>query len=107
MIDIRPIELQLRGLTFIEGSILNIPAEDKSILSLSSLCVIEHIGLGRYGDVIDAFGSEKAAKELQRILKVGGNLYLSVPVDSACRIYFNAHRAFTRATLLNYFLICP
>jgi len=71
--------------------------------SLSSLCVIEHIGLGRYGDPIDAFGSEKAAKELQRVLAPEGNLYLSVPVDSECRVYFNAHRTFTRECVLELF----
>ncbi len=103
MIDIRPIDLNIPGLHFVEGSILEIPFEDNSISSLSSLCVIEHIGLGRYGDPIDTFGSEKAAKELQRVLAPEGNLYLSVPVDSECRVYFNAHRAFTRKYILELF----
>jgi ubiquinone/menaquinone biosynthesis C-methylase UbiE len=103
MIDIRPIDLKLDGLHFIEGSILAIPFEDNSIQSLSSLCVIEHIGLGRYGDQVDAFGSEKAAQEIQRVLAKGGNFYCSLPVDSECKIYFNAHRAFTRAYVLELF----
>ena len=103
MIDIRPIDLKLLGLHFVEGSILDIPFDDNCISSLSSLCVIEHIGLGRYGDPIDAFGSEKAAKELQRVLAPGGNLYLSIPVDSESRVYFNAHRAFTRESVLELF----
>jgi hypothetical protein len=33
----------------------------------------------------------------------GGDLLVSVPVDAACRVYFNAHRAFTRAYLLECF----
>lgn len=103
MIDIRPIDLKIPGLHFVEGSILDIPYDDNSISSLSSLCVIEHIGLGRYGDPIDTFGSEKAAKELQRVLAPGGNLYLSVPVDKENRVYFNAHRAFTREYVLELF----
>jgi hypothetical protein len=65
--------------------------------------VIEHIGLGRYGDPFDARGSEKAAAELGRVLTRGGELYVSVPVDAECRIYFNAHRAFTRDYLLSLF----
>jgi SAM-dependent methyltransferase len=103
MIDIRPIELKLPNLFFKEGSILELPFEDNSIETLSSLCVVEHIGLGRYGDPIDPFGSEKAIKELKRVLKVDGVILFSVPVDSENKIYFNAHRAFTRDYILELF----
>lgn len=103
MVDIRPINLELPNLNFKEGSILNLPFEDGSIESLSSLCVVEHIGLGRYGDPIDSFGSEKAIKELKRVLKIGGVVLFSVPVDCENKIYFNAHRAFTRDYLLELF----
>ncbi len=104
MVDIRPIDVSLDNLFFIKGSILNLPFEDDSIESLSSLCVVEHIGLGRYGDNIDSRGSEKAIAELKRVLKNGsGNLYFSVPVDCECRVYFNAHRAFTRSYILELF----
>jgi SAM-dependent methyltransferase len=103
MIDLRPIGVELENLHFEYGSILELPFPDKTIESLSSLCVVEHIGLGRYGDPLDAWGSEKAACELQRVLKPGGNLLISVPVDSECRIYFNAHRTFTRQYLIELF----
>jgi SAM-dependent methyltransferase len=103
MVDIRPIELTLDNLFFIEGTILNLPFEKNSIDTLSSLCVVEHIGLGRYGDPIDPFGSEKAIKELSRVLKVGGIILFSVPVDNENKIYFNAHRAFTRDYILELF----
>ena len=100
MIDIRPIQLELPNLFFKKGSILELPFEDNSIESLSSLCVVEHIGLGRYGDTIDPFGSEKAIKELKRVLKIGGILLVSVPIDNENKIYFNAHRAFTKTYIL-------
>lgn len=100
MIDIRPITLKLPGLSFIKGSILALPFKDGEIASLSSICVIEHIGLGRYGDPLDPFGSEKAIAEMIRVLAPGGSLYLTVPVDSESRVYFNAHRAFTREHIL-------
>ncbi|MCG2699172.1 DUF268 domain-containing protein [Candidatus Parcubacteria bacterium] len=96
MIDIRPIPVLLENLSFIKGDILNLPFKDGEIASLSSICVLEHIGLGRYGDELDQFGSEKAFKELIRVLSPGGSLYISVPVDKKNKIYFNAHRAFTR-----------
>ncbi|MEK7645423.1 MAG: DUF268 domain-containing protein [Patescibacteria group bacterium] len=100
MVDIRPIPLSLSGLFFVKGSILELPFKDGEIASLSSICVIEHIGLGRYGDPLDTLGSEKALKELVRVLAPGGSLYLTVPVDSESKVYFNAHRAFTREYLL-------
>ncbi len=103
MVDIRPVELALKNLFFQEGSIVALPFSDSSIESLSSLCVVEHIGLGRYGDPVDPWGSEKAARELKRVLKAGGNLLISLPIDEVNRVYFNAHRAFTREYILKLF----
>lgn len=103
MIDIRPIELELDNLFFKKGSILELPFDNNSIETLSSLCVVEHIGLGRYGDPLDPFGSEKAIEELKRVLKVEGVILFSVPVDDENKIYFNAHRAFTRDYILELF----
>ena len=103
MIDIRPIELELENLYFQKGSILELPFKDNSLESISSLCVVEHIGLGRYGDPLDPFGSEKAIEELKRVLKVEGVILFSVPVDDENKIYFNAHRAFTRDYILELF----
>lgn len=103
MVDIRPLAITLPGLSFVEGDITKLPFPDHSITSLSSICVIEHIGLGRYGDPLDTFGTEKAAKELTRVLAKGGSLYISVPIDRANKHYFNAHRAFTREYILSLF----
>jgi SAM-dependent methyltransferase len=103
LVDIRPVEIELPGFTFQAGTVLELPYASGSLASVSSLCVIEHIGLGRYGDPFDARGSEKAAAELGRVLAPGGHLYVSVPVDAECCVYFNAHRAFTREYLLSLF----
>ena len=103
MIDIRPLPLQLDSLKFKEGSILNLPFKDQSIESLSSLCVIEHIGLGRYGDSLDPNGTEKAILELKRIVKVGGHLYISLPIDDENKTFFNAHRSFAEPYIINLF----
>ncbi|MEO8764189.1 MAG: DUF268 domain-containing protein [Ginsengibacter sp.] len=105
-IDIRPIEVTLPNLFFKKGSILELPFENESVESISSLCVVEHIGLGRYGDPLDVRGSEKAITELIRVTKPGGNILFSVPVDNTCRVYFNAHRAFTPVYILQCFAGC-
>lgn len=103
MVDIRPLSVSLPGLDFTKGSITALPFRDSSIASLSSICVIEHIGLGRYGDPLDQFGTEKAVKELVRVIAPGGNLYISVPIDSENKVNFNAHRTFTREYVLQLF----
>ena len=102
-VDIRPLEVKLEGLECKKGSILNLPFNDNFISSLSSLCVLEHVGLGRYGDEIDPKATNKAISELQRIVIPGGYLYLSVPIDKEDTIYFNAHKAFEYSSFIKRF----
>ena len=90
-IDIRPIDADLKNLKVLDASILSLPFEDGSQFSLSSLHVIEHIGLGRYGDPVDPDGWKEACAELQRVLAPLGKLYVSMPIGKA-RLCFNAHR---------------
>lgn len=103
MVDLRPLPVTLDSLTFKQGTILNLPYADGSVPSVSSLCVVEHIGLGRYGDPLNPDGTVQAVAELKRIVQPGGDLYLSVPVDDVNRIYYNAHRAFCESYLLKLF----
>ncbi len=101
-VDIRPIKTEISNLEVISGSIEELPFEDNSIKSLSCLHVIEHIGLGRYGDKLNPSGPQNAAKELSRVLGKGGFLYLSTPIGRE-RICFNAHRVFNPKTVIKYF----
>ncbi len=102
ILDYRPLKVKLAGLTPIAGSVTSLPFADASLASLSCLHVIEHIGLGRYGDPLDPNGSLRAALELVRVLAPGGTLYLSVPIGRE-RVCFNAHRVFSPATILLWF----
>ncbi|HKI60928.1 MAG TPA: DUF268 domain-containing protein [Mariprofundaceae bacterium] len=90
-VDYRPLKANLGGFASVAGDILHLPLRQGSVESLSCLHVIEHIGLGRYGDPIDVNGSRKAAGELASLLAPGGRLYLSLPVGRS-RVCFNAHR---------------
>lgn len=70
--------------------------------SLSSLHVIEHIGLGRYGDNVDIKGHIHALDNIYKIIKKDGICYISTPIGPQ-RIEFNAHRVFAMEYLLNLF----
>ena len=99
-LDYRPLVTQIRGFRCVCGTATQLPFADNTISSLSSLHVIEHIGLGRYGDPLDPYGSKQAAAELVRVLEPGGHLFLSVPVGRE-RVCFNAHRVFAPRTILS------
>jgi SAM-dependent methyltransferase len=101
-VDIRPIDTRLPNLEIRKGDILHLPFADGSLESLSCLHVVEHIGLGRYGDAIDPEGSKKACKELGRVLAPGGILYFSVPIGRP-RLCFNAHRIFSIGQVTDFF----
>jgi hypothetical protein len=101
-IDIRPPNVVLPRLKASSGSIVALPFADNSVRSLSSLHVIEHVGLGRYGDTIDPDGSAKACKELMRVLAPAGKLYMSVPIGKP-RVQFNGQRVFDVSGVQNMF----
>jgi hypothetical protein len=92
--DYRPLRASISNLISVQGDITFLPFATHSVESISCLHVVEHIGLGRYGDPLDPRGTEKAAKELERALKPGGKLYLSLPIGRR-RVCFNAHRVFS------------
>ncbi len=77
--------------------------ESNSIESLSCMHVIEHIGLGRYGDAVDNKGDLLAASELSRVIKPGGQLLIVVPVGADQTVRFNAHRIYSYRGVLNMF----
>ena len=101
-VDIRPLTAVMEGLEYKPGSILNLPFEDNSIQSMSCLHVIEHIGLGRYGDPVQAEGHLHAAMELKRVLAPGGELLVGAPVGNE-RLCFDAHRIFDPQTVVAMF----
>ena len=100
-IDIRPPGFKLPDFYFKEGNILRLPFESNSLSSLSCLHTIEHIGLGRYGDVLNLRGFEEALRELQRVLLPGGSLLLSMPIGKE-RVEFNAQRILNPTMCIQY-----
>lgn len=101
-VDYRPLKVSIEGLFPVAGDSLALPFTDNQLASLSCLHVIEHIGLGRYGDPLNARGTHLAAMELARVLAPGGKLYLSTPVGYE-RTQFNAQRIFNASSILAMF----
>jgi SAM-dependent methyltransferase len=101
-VDYRPLPVALAGIASVGGDVSKLPFADGSLDSVSSLHVIEHVGLGRYGDPVRTEGSRLAARELARVIKPSGRLFVSVPVGRE-RVCFNAHRVFAPSTIVSYF----
>lgn len=100
--DYRPADIKLDNLETKKGDLLSMPFEDNSIMSLSCMHTVEHVGLGRYGDPVDPRGDLKAIKELKRVLAAGGTLLFVVPIGKS-KIIFNAHRSYSYDQIMDYF----
>lgn len=101
--DYRPAEMNLSGLRSEAASLMALPFPDMSVLSLSCMHVVEHVGLGRYGDPPDYNGDLKAIAELKRVLAKGGDLLFVAPVGKKPKVMFNAHRIYSYDQIISYF----
>jgi SAM-dependent methyltransferase len=98
-VEYRPPKLSLPALTKVSGDVLCLPFADNSLFSMSCLHVVEHIGLGRYGDKINVNGCWQALAELERVMAPGGKLYLSVPVGNP-GVFFNGCYVFNAMDII-------
>jgi len=101
--DLRKINIELKGLSSHIADLMKLPFESNSIESLSCMHVVEHCGLGRYGDIINPKADLRAIKELKRVLAPGGRLFFVVPIAGGPRIEFNAHRVYSHEQIHSYF----
>lgn len=100
VIDLRPLHSNARNIFFHQADLFELgPEWLESTDSLSCLSVLEHFGLGRYGDQVSYSAWIEGLDALKSMLKVGGRLYLSVPTGEPQRTEFNAHRVFSFPTL--------
>jgi SAM-dependent methyltransferase len=105
VMDIRPLDRRIKNICFIQQDLMA-PLKKELIGSsdsVSCLHAVEHFGLGRYGDTINYKGHIGGLENLNKLLKPGGKLYISVPIGKPQRIEFHAHRIFSIKYLLAYF----
>ena len=101
--DIRELNIQLSGLVTKVADLTCLPFDSDSINSLSCMHVIEHCGLGRYGDVVNPKADLIAMNELIRVLAPSGLLCFVVPIAGTPKIKFNAHRIYSYEQIMDYF----
>lgn len=100
--DFRPAKIDLTGLQSDRADLTHLFFPDGSIDSLSCMHVVEHIGLGRYGDALEPDGDLKAIEELKRVVKKNGTLLFVVPVGQPM-VRFNAHRIYSYDQIVTSF----
>jgi SAM-dependent methyltransferase len=82
-IDSRPYFENLpKAIKFIQGDILHMPFPENYFDCVTVISVIEHVGLGAYGDPIKDGGDFEAIQNLKRVLKKGGTLFLTTLIGN-------------------------
>lgn len=104
--DVRPITASIPGITFNqadlmdENSIKPFVSEGGYCDSISCLHALEHFGLGRYGDPVNAEGYAVGLRNMATLLKPQGLLYLATPMGRE-KVEFNANWIFKPKNILN------
>ena len=92
-----------QNIKFLKANLMEENVVENNITdSISCLHAIEHFGLGRYGDPIDPVGYLKGFKNMVRMLKTGGTIYISFPIGSKNEVHFNAHRVFHPSDIFSW-----
>ena len=104
VVDIRRNDSNIPGINFVQADLMNIhdlrvKFKDVQYQSISCLHALEHFGLGRYGDSLNANGYKVAFKNIASLLTHNGLLYLSVPVGAE-RVNFNGNWIFNPLTIM-------
>jgi SAM-dependent methyltransferase len=83
------------NIAFLQRDLMN-PSVDAADMadSVSCLHAIEHFGLGRYSDPINPDGHKHGFRNIWKMVRPGGRLYMGFPIGKANEVHFNAHRVF-------------
>jgi SAM-dependent methyltransferase len=94
-LDTRRRELSLSSEQQYVGVAQKLPFGDASQECVTSLCTLEHFGLGAYGDPVDPHGDAAAIEEIARVLKPKAAFVFTTTVTGAGGyIVFNARRVY-------------
>jgi SAM-dependent methyltransferase len=82
-VDFNPYPYVHPNLRAVRGDAMRCPFATGSFAAVLAISVIEHIGIGHYGDPREGAGDEETVREMARILKPGGLAVITVPFGRA------------------------
>jgi SAM-dependent methyltransferase len=95
-IDVRDRTSLLSNETIVTSDAKQLRLPDDTFDAVTSICALEHFGLGRYGDDFDLDADRKAMTEMARVLKPGGHLIFTTQITrSRPSIGFNGARIYS------------
>jgi hypothetical protein len=83
LVDLRPCSLRHPGLTSIVGDIRSVAGLKPPYDAIYSISVIEHAGLGQYGESAKASDSGDLVRRMAELAAPGGLLLITVPFGQA------------------------
>lgn len=99
-LDVRDADARLESEQGQLGRAEQLPWGDETADCITTLCSLEHFGLGAYGDPFDPLGDHKALAEIYRVLRPGGHVILTTTVNGTHSFTtFNIHRVYSLADL--------
>ncbi len=97
-LDVNPYAFRHPNLRVTQGDVMSLPLHAESFTAVVAVSVIEHIGIGHYGDPSQEGGDTLAVREIYRVLSPGGRAVVTVPfgraqTDEFQRVYDSARLA--------------
>jgi hypothetical protein len=86
------------GVEYVRGNCIDTSLPTASADVVAIISTLEHVGLGRWGDPLDAAGDIRAMEEARRILRPGGHAVLTIPYGYPT-VVFNLHRIYDRGRI--------
>jgi SAM-dependent methyltransferase len=78
-LDVNPYPHRHPNLLPMRGDAMRLPFADGTVATVLAVSVIEHIGIGHYGDPKMETGDQQVVREIGRVLRAGGKALITVP----------------------------